>query len=498
MSFAQANVETVNPKRGVEYGLAAATALTVGLLALRPESLTLVVLVLLVFLAILQFDWFVYSMVFLLPWYPLPDLDLPMHDIFLFLRILMFVAVWILRWRRGLPIREWLIGGKIRKGILALMLITLTSLVLSQLRTNVDAYRSLLRLYSYIAFFYGLIGWIDSRRKVHALIKTLLISTIIVALFGFCQSMEGAYTSFYFQLYPLQRLSELPDWNGRITSFLFHFNSLAGYLNLAIPFAIGYTLLAPRLSMRALGAACLCASVTALYLTGSRGGMIAFLGIMAFSSLYAIVHLLPRGRRLSHLLVALVLAAILSYSLTPHQSEQAVRLEGVDNFTEITRLALWGSAVLIFFQHPVLGAGYGNFRALYHKYLPEIEGGQLDTHSIYLQFLAETGIIGFVAFFLLMWAFLRSSWKMAMQRDILLCIIGLGMGGAILGVLIHGLVDFLFDVSPQFGGLFWMVLAIGFAASHYSLKSAPSGRPKPGVAWRLPSPARRAEGYSAG
>jgi hypothetical protein len=28
----------------------------------------------------------------------------------------------------------------------------------------------------------------------------------------------------------------------------------------------------------------------------------------------------------------------------------------------------------------------------------------------------------------------------------------------------HGLVDYIFNVSPQFGALFWMVLGLGMAA----------------------------------
>jgi hypothetical protein len=35
-----------------------------------------------------------------------------------------------------------------------------------------------------------------------------------------------------------------------------------------------------------------------------------------------------------------------------------------------------------------------------------------------------------------------------------------GVLGAILSVLLHGFVDFLFQVSPQFGTLFWALLAL--------------------------------------
>jgi hypothetical protein len=35
-----------------------------------------------------------------------------------------------------------------------------------------------------------------------------------------------------------------------------------------------------------------------------------------------------------------------------------------------------------------------------------------------------------------------------------------GVLGAIVTVLLHGFVDFFFQVSPQFGTLFWVLLAL--------------------------------------
>jgi putative inorganic carbon (HCO3(-)) transporter len=456
----------------IEYGIVILCALTVALVAFAPESLMVVVFVLLVIIAAVEFDWFAYSLIFLLPWYPLPDFELPMRDIFLFFHVSMFIAVGMLRWRDHKPLGEWIIGGRIRKGILLFAFIATISLLTAGSRANLDAYRSLLRLYSYIAFFYAVIGWMDTRDKVYGVIKTLLVSTVLVAVFGFYQSMQGSYTDFYFHLYPLQERSALEDWNGRITSFLFHFNSLAGYLNLVIPFAIGYTLLAKRRSRLMLGMTCLCTASAALYLTGSRGGLVAFAGIAFSSVVFVLLYFRPSGAKLFRGLLAIILAGVIVLLLTPRQSEQSSRLQEVDDFTEITRLALWATAASVFVEHPLLGAGYGTFRSLYDDYLPQIEGGQLDAHNIYLQLLAETGVLGFFAFLALMVAFLRSSLQLVKQVDPFYRIAGVGLCGAIIGVLIHGLVDFLFHVSPQFGGLFWMVLGIGLVVSEEARRSA--------------------------
>jgi hypothetical protein len=78
--------------------------------------------------------------------------------------------------------------------------------------------------------------------------------------------------------------------------------------------------------------------------------------------------------------------------------------------------------------------------------------------------LAETGIIGFLVFSILVIAFAGMALKLARQSDPLYRLIGVGMGGALAATLIHGMVDYLFNMSPQFGALFWLVLALGTVA----------------------------------
>jgi putative exporter of polyketide antibiotics len=60
------------------------------------------------------------------------------------------------------------------------------------------------------------------------------------------------------------------------------------------------------------------------------------------------------------------------------------------------------------------------------------------------------------------------SLKLVKHPDPLFRIVGVGVCGAIAATLIHGMVDFLFNVAPQFGALFWLVLALGIAAYQQS------------------------------
>ena len=124
-----------------------------------------------------------------------------------------------------------------------------------------------------------------------------------------------------------------------------------------------------------------------------------------------------------------------------------------------------------------MGVGWGNFVLLYGSDLSSfsalIPPGVFEVHNIYLQLLAETGLVGFVAFFYLV----VQSWRQARRQlrsslDFLDAALAFGVLGALLSVLVHGFVDFLFQVSPQFGTLFWVLLALLVASAELQGKSA--------------------------
>jgi O-antigen ligase len=407
--------------------------------------------------AVLRFQLFVYALVLLVPWYPVIDFKPPFRDVFLLSRFVLLVGVWVIRRRQGKSFYDWIAGSSLKKGVLLLGCVAIVSMLVAEERANVDAYRNLVRLFSYMAFFFAFTGWLETRQQVMAIVKTMLISTIGVALFGCYQVIERSYTDVYFHLYPLQE-DALEPWNGRITSLLFHFNFLAGYLNLVLPFALACMTFAKSRGTRILGLICHTTAGVALYFTGSRGGLIAYGGML----LIAIFYLVPRRTAVFRVVLSLVLAAGIVLSI--QEPGAANRLTEVDEFTRASRLALWGAAGIMFLGHPILGVGYGNYRALYHDYIPGSRPNELDAHNLYLQFLSETGLIGFLVFCFLVGAFTRMAFKLAGQSDPYHRLLGISLGGALAATLIHGLADYIFNASPQSGAMLWLVFAIGVVA----------------------------------
>jgi O-antigen ligase len=89
------------------------------------------------------------------------------------------------------------------------------------------------------------------------------------------------------------------------------------------------------------------------------------------------------------------------------------------------------------------------------------DGWTGDAHNLYLELLAETGLIGFVVFGILIFYALRIALKQFQNmRDEFGRIIGIAVFTAICGVLVHGTVDYLFHTTPQVTALLFLVLGL--------------------------------------
>jgi putative inorganic carbon (HCO3(-)) transporter len=424
---------------GLAGGLA---ALFVALLIYQPTVIVGCIFVSFVTMALLNFDIFVVSLLFLLPWF---------RNAYLVLWFILFFGVWIRVRRQNASIRRWLIGSKRKKAMVFFGIVALVSPFLSGLSRDISTYRSLVLLLSYLLIFFAFDGWLQNSVQLSRILKILLMSTVGVALFGFWQAIAGGYTDLYFYLNPYQQ-DNIEPWSGRITSLLLQFNSLAGYLDLVIPVAMACAVLAKDRTLKLLGIACVGTAIIAEVLTQSRGGIIALVGIVILAAWFLTKSVAARLKLFCLCLIACVL-------IVPVLFNHFDRLHDIDDETQTSRLALWQAAAQMFIEHPVLGVGYGNYKVVYSSLVSY--QGNLDAHNLYLQLLAETGVIGFVSFCAFVGAFLFSALRSMREGDDLKRIVAFGVVGAIAAIVIHGTVDFLLNAGPQFGMLFWLLLGIG-------------------------------------
>ena len=151
--------------------------------------------------------------------------------------------------------------------------------------------------------------------------------------------------------------------------------------------------------------------IAALALSGTRGAWMGF----------AIGLLVLAGINFREALVESFAALGVIFSqffLSPRFSRATGALSAKEGSLKI-HLALWKAAWRMFLDHPLLGVGPGRFGAFFGNYHSLPFGGQPtwgNAHNLYLQTLAERGIIGFFALLFLLGTMVFRAFKIY-RRD---------------------------------------------------------------------------------
>ena len=244
-------------------------------------------------------------------------------------------------------------------------------------------------------------------------------------------------------------------------------NPYAGYLGYLVPVALSLSLAGVWLWRRdrqpislLVGATC---GVTSLALTigiglsWSRGSWIAL-----EAALLAVMGLRNRRAAVAVAIAALGLVviflvagttwlpAVLSERMSGLGSDvvspDLTRTEITDeNFAVLERLAHWQTGWKMFEDHPWTGVGIGNYGAEYEQYAPPHWYEPLGhAHNIFINFMAETGILGLAAFLLFWLGALRFTWRSAEHLQGYPAALAIGVFGTLVYLTVHNLFDNLF------------------------------------------------------
>jgi len=249
-------------------------------------------------------------------------------------------------------------------------------------------------------------------------------------------------------------------------------NPYAGYLGYLAPVAASLALAAlvqwrrtRRPEHLIIGAAC---GGTAILLAAgigmswSRGGWLA-LGL----ALVVVVGARTRRTALLAIAAAAAMAAILwtagwgwlppaiasrvsdlgNYVSVPDPARTEITDE---NFAVLERVAHWRAGLAMFDDHPWLGVGIGNYAAAYEHYaLPHWYEPLGHAHNIYVNFLAETGIIGAGMFVALWIAMGFLAWRRSRIAERYRAGLALGVLGTLAYLTAHNIFDNLFVQHMQ-------------------------------------------------
>jgi O-antigen ligase len=208
---------------------------------------------------------------------------------------------------------------------------------------------------------------------------------------------------------------------GRLVGTTGEANELATYLVAGLVLSIGVAVTSRRAPPLVLGAwSCAAACILGLGLTLSRAGLVALLAALIASTV-----VVRRHRGVMTLAAVLVAAGFAVYflALAPPQARQRIFS---DPSGTSGRTALWTVARRMIATHPLDGVGIGNFPLLSVDFLVRpgvlqndsyVVEQPLEAHNIYLQLLAETGVVGFLLFAGVVVTVLGCCWRAARARS---------------------------------------------------------------------------------
>ncbi len=287
---------------------------------------------------------------------------------------------------------------------------------------------------------------ITDRQQNLNIMRYVLMASLIVSVVGIFQ--------YYFSHMSPEWLdkhlyNKIPN---RAFSTLYNPNVLGSYLIIIISLASAGFRCTTQAWSKIVTPVVLVAAYFCMVLTYSRG---AWLGLAV-----SILIILTLSKEKPYILSIIGVTLILTL---PEMDAVLSRMDpGIlsDDSSNTYRHYLWSTAVNIFKENPVLGAGLGS----YGFYLPShsTAAGYLvsHAHNIYLQILAETGLVGFIAFFGYILGTMYISFKLYRYSS---CqqtrSLALGTMASIVGLLIHGSVDATLYL-PQLSIFLWITAGV--------------------------------------
>jgi len=206
----------------------------------------------------------------------------------------------------------------------------------------------------------------------------------------------------------------------------------------------------------------------AVVLTFSRSGFVALVGVVGLMFLY-------HTPNLKNLLIIMLISIILLQFIP---AQYTARLESLTAFLPGGSRNLRADEAIrgrvsellvglrMFQDHPVLGVGYDNYPVYYQEYSRQVgldpRATERSAHNLYVEILAETGLVGLTVFSLIVFFTLRNLFwgvrELRAKGELDVAGMAAAVGVAVVGYLVASM--FIHDAYQRY---FWLHLAIAMA-----------------------------------
>ena len=341
---------------------------------------------------------------------------------------------------------------KLSRNSLYLPMFLFFGLILGQIAFRRSAYGYITEYEAlhYVAYGIVLLMAAECVKQEDARKRFALVMTVFGALYAFfALAQELTSNGKIFWLYA-------PRFHGSIYGSYVNHDHYAGLMEMLVPIpfvlAMGHLLKGGK---RVLLGFCAVLMASTIFLSGSRGGMIAFvLEMVLFAALTLADRRSPRAALGSVAVCVLILALLIFLGKWQILGRLGDLGPGI-------RLDITRDSLRMFSHRPIWGWGLGTFPTVYPSYRSFYTNLFInEAHNDYAQLLVETGLLGFS---LMLWFLVRvyqhglpTSRRWEFKWDGALSLAAL-LGCT--GILIHSFVDFNLQI-PANAALFYVLCAL--------------------------------------
>ena len=244
---------------------------------------------------------------------------------------------------------------------------------------------------------------IQSKERLRVVAWGFLATGILLGTIGVIQYVTGSFTNDYWGLAESSLMNIVSGVEGyRIKGTYGDPNFFAQIMLVIVPIAMNRYMHEKNGWLKVLAAISLAVSFLTVIFTFSRGG---FLALCVVLGLLVLLKKPPLVAVLSGILILLLLLPFLpvTYFDRIETILEYLPFSGEDVRSEVSlrgRMSEYAVGFQMFLDNPVLGIGYENYAANYLDYSVKIgldpRRTERSAHSLYLEVLAEQGLVGFL------------------------------------------------------------------------------------------------------
>ncbi len=291
-------------------------------------------------------------------------------------------------------------------------------------------------------WFFYLARYFLNKKRVKIIISIFLLSAVLAGVNGIHQSIHGVGFVRGFSL------TVVENQFSAVRSTFNHYNNFATFIITMLMISLGFLLSVKNRYIKIAISLLMALLFFNLSLTASRAAWLGlFAAVICFSMIYP-------ARYNKKFLVYIFLLLCTIFISVPRGAD------AIWNFMlrgDAGRFKIWGAALEMFYESPIVGQGIGLFMKKLKAYGLE----PLYAHNCYIQILAETGILGLGSFLVFLGFIFKYAFKEFKKMP---SMIFLGLVSGLSAFLVHSFFDTQL-YSLRLATLFWVLL--GLIAAYY-------------------------------